>query len=129
MRALRERPRGWFPHDDPDAFLVAAVRAAVTLFGGRDAIATPYGDGVRGRRASIRSRRSNCTSGTRRAFPGSGGSYAPAVQALVLGQSFRAVWDVGAWDAGGIDLPLGESGEPGSPHYTDRRRGAGCATT
>ena len=24
MRALRERPRGWFPHDDPDAFLVAA---------------------------------------------------------------------------------------------------------
>ena len=52
-------------------------------------------------------------------FPGSGGSYAPAVQALVLTQSFRAVWDVGAWDAGGIDLPLGESGEPGSPHYTD----------
>ncbi len=52
-------------------------------------------------------------------FPGSGGSYAPAVQAIALGQSFRAVWDVGNWDAGGIDLPLGESGEPGSPHYTD----------
>ena len=41
------------------------------------------------------------------------------MQAIALGQSFRAVWDVGAWDAGGIDLPLGESGEPGSPHYTD----------
>jgi penicillin amidase len=41
------------------------------------------------------------------------------VQGIALGQSFRAVWDVGAWDAGGIDLPLGESGEPGSPHYAD----------
>jgi len=29
------------------------------------------------------------------------------------------VWDVGAWDNGGIDIPLGESGEPGSPHYMD----------
>jgi penicillin amidase len=34
-------------------------------------------------------------------------------------QSFRAVWDVGNWDAGGITLPQGESGEPGSGHYTD----------
>ena len=42
------------------------------------------------------------------------------MQAIALGQSFRAIWDVGDWDAGGIDLPLGESGEPGSPHYTDR---------
>jgi penicillin amidase len=31
----------------------------------------------------------------------------------------RAVWDVGNWYGGGIDIPLGESGEPGSPHYTD----------
>jgi penicillin amidase len=35
-------------------------------------------------------------------------------------QSFRAVWDVGNWDAGGITLPQGESGEPGSGHYTDQ---------
>ena len=34
-------------------------------------------------------------------------------------QSFRAVWDVGNWDAGGIVIPAGESGEPGSPHYQD----------
>lgn len=34
-------------------------------------------------------------------------------------QSFRAVWDVGNWDAGGISIPEGESGEPGSGHYTD----------
>jgi penicillin amidase len=41
------------------------------------------------------------------------------VQGIALGQSFRAVWDVGNWDGGGIDLPLGESGEPGAPHYID----------
>lgn len=35
-------------------------------------------------------------------------------------QSFRAVWDVGNWDAGGITLPEGESGEPGSGHYRDQ---------
>ena len=34
-------------------------------------------------------------------------------------QSFRAVWDVGNWDAGGITIPQGESGRPGSGHYTD----------
>ena len=35
-------------------------------------------------------------------------------------QSFRAVWDAGNWDVGGITLPQGESGEPGSGHYTDQ---------
>jgi penicillin amidase len=118
MRALRERPRGWFPHDDPDAFLVASVRSAVSLFGGKDAIQTPYGSAY-----AVLTQHPfsvfhfHFWDGP--SFPGSGGSYAPAVQAIALAQSFRAVWDVGAWDAGGIDLPLGESGEPGSPHYTD----------
>ena len=118
MRALRERPRGWFPHDDPDAFLVAEVRSTIVLFGGRDAVTTPYGSAyavvAQHPFAAFHFPFWNAPP-----FPGSGGSYAPAVQAIVLGQSFRAVWDVGAWDAGGIDLPLGESGEPGSPHYTD----------
>jgi penicillin G amidase len=118
MRALRERPRGWFPHDDPQAFLVAAVRSTVTLFGGPAAVTTPYGTAyavvAQHPFASF-----NVHFWDAPAFPGSGGSYAPQVQAIALGQSFRAVWDVGAWDAGGIDLPLGESGEPGSPHYTD----------
>jgi penicillin amidase len=31
----------------------------------------------------------------------------------------RSVWDVGNWEAGGIVIPQGESGEPGSPHYRD----------
>jgi penicillin amidase len=118
MRALRERPRGWFPHDDPDAYLVAAVRSTVTLFGGRDRVDTPYGTAyavVTQHPFSV----FHIHFWDAPSFPGSGGSYAPAVQAIALAQSFRAVWDVGAWDAGGIDLPLGESGEPGSPHYTD----------
>ena len=118
MRALRERPRGWFPHDDPDAFLVASVLSSVTLFGGPDALSTPYGTAYAVTAlhpfAAFKLHFWDAPP-----FPGSGGSYAPAVQALVLTQSFRAVWDVGAWDGGGIDLPLGESGEPGSPHYTD----------
>ncbi len=118
MRALRERPRGWFPHDDPDAFLVASVLSSVTLFGGPDALATPYGTAY-AVTALHPFAAFKLHFWDAQPFPGSGGSYSPAVQALVLTQSFRAVWDVGAWDAGGIDLPLGESGEPGSPHYTD----------
>jgi penicillin amidase len=41
------------------------------------------------------------------------------VQSRGTSQSFRAVWDVGNWDAGGIVIPQGESGQPGSSHYTD----------
>ena len=51
--------------------------------------------------------------------PGQGGHYAPAIQTESAGRNFRAVWDVGNWDAGGIVIPLGESGEPGSAHYRD----------
>lgn len=118
MRALRERPRGWFPHDDANAFLVAEVRATVPLFGGPEPVTTPYGSAY----AVVAHHpfaAFNVHFWDAPSFPGSGGSYSPAVQAIALGQSFRAVWDVGNWDAGGIDLPLGESGEPGSPHYVD----------
>lgn len=52
-------------------------------------------------------------------FPGDGDAFTVHVQSSGLSQSFRAVWDVGNWDAGGISIPQGESGEPGSPHYTD----------
>jgi penicillin amidase len=118
MRALREHPRGWFPHDDPAAFLVAAVRETVKAFGGKDVVMTPYGQAY-----SVVAQHPFGSLGFHLwdapPFTGSGGSYAPAVQGITLGQSFRAVWDVGNWDAGGIDLPLGESGEPGAPHYID----------
>lgn len=118
MRALHEHPRGWFPHDAPAAFLVAEVRATIAAFGGRDAVTTPYGKAY-----AVNAQHPFGTQGFHLwdgpSMPGSGGSYSPAVQGIALGQSFRAVWDVGNWDAGGIDVPLGESGEPGSAHYTD----------
>jgi penicillin amidase len=118
MRALRERPRGWFPHDDPAAFLVSAVRETVKAFGGKDVVMTPYGQAY-----AVTAEHPFGSLGFHLwdapPFTGSGGSYAPAVQGIALGQSFRAVWDVGNWDGGGIDLPLGESGEPGAPHYID----------
>ena len=50
---------------------------------------------------------------------GNGDNYTVHAQNTNFNQSFRAVWDVGNWDAGGIVIPAGESGEPGSPHYQD----------
>ena len=52
-------------------------------------------------------------------FAGNGDAYTVHVQNYGFSQSFRAVWDIGNWDAGGIIIPQGESGEPGSRHYTD----------
>jgi penicillin amidase len=52
-------------------------------------------------------------------LPGDGDEYTVHVQAPGFSQSFRAVWDVGNWDAGGIVVPSGESGEPASAHYRD----------
>jgi penicillin G amidase len=58
--------------------------------------------------------------GTR--LPGNGDAYTVHVQNTGFSQSFRAVWDVGNWDAGGIIVPQGESGRPGSGHYTDEAK-------
>ena len=52
-------------------------------------------------------------------LPGYGDAFTLHVQTPGYSQSFRAVWDIGNWDDGGITLPQGESGEPGSGHYTD----------
>ncbi|MBV8373747.1 MAG: penicillin acylase family protein [Candidatus Eremiobacteraeota bacterium] len=52
-------------------------------------------------------------------LPGDGDEYTVHLQEPGFSQSFRAVWDVGNWDAGGIAIPSGESGELGSGHYSD----------
>jgi penicillin amidase len=118
MRALRERPRGWFAGDDRDAFLREEFKAAVHVYGSADVLAKPYGEAYASvTKHPLAAFGLQWWNGPR--IPGSGGSYAPAVLTPTFSQSFRAVWDVGNWDAGGIDIPLGESGEPGSPHYTD----------
>ncbi len=55
-------------------------------------------------------------------LPGAGDEYTIHLQEPGLAQGFRAVWDAGDWDRGGIAIPSGESGEPGSGHYTDLTR-------
>jgi len=52
-------------------------------------------------------------------LPGYGDAFTLHVQTPGYTQSFRAVWEIGNWNSGGITLPQGESGEPGSGHYTD----------
>lgn len=54
-----------------------------------------------------------------RALPGNGSDYTIRLQESGFAQGFRAVWDVRDWNAGGISLPAGESGEAGSPYYDD----------
>lgn len=120
LRALRERPHGWVPRDDYDAFVVASLHHVATQLGptiptfGSWAPLTlshplaPFG----------------FTLWNAPPFPGRGGSFAPAVQWAPGGQSFRAVWSPGDWDNGTIDFDAGESGEPGSPHYLDQSAGS-----
>jgi penicillin amidase len=55
-------------------------------------------------------------------LPGAGDEYTIHLQEPGFAQGFRAVWDVGDWNRGGISIPSGESGEPGSGHYTDLTR-------
>ncbi len=55
-------------------------------------------------------------------LPGEGDEYTIHLQEPGFAQGFRAVWVVGDWDSGGIAIPSGESGEPGSDHYTDLTR-------
>lgn len=52
-------------------------------------------------------------------FPGDGDEFTIHLQEPGFAQGFRAVWEAGNWDAGGIVIPSGESGEPGSRHYDD----------
>lgn len=55
-------------------------------------------------------------------FPGDGDEFTIHLQEPGFAQGFRAVWEAGNWDAGGIVIPSGESGEPGSRHYDDLAR-------
>ena len=118
VRALRERPHGWVPHDDYAAFLIASTRDAIVAMHARGQFdATWDAVGARTARHPLAGLGLAIWNGVR--FPGMGDAYSPHVQAPANAQSFRAVWDVGNWNAGGIVIPLGESGQPGSPHYRD----------
>ena len=118
MRMLREKPHGWVPSDDYDAFLVAAMRDALVGLRQRKQLDATWANvGDRTAKHALAGFGLSLWNGTR--FPGLGDAYSPHVQAPANAQSFRAVWDVGNWDAGGLVAPQGESGEPGSPHYRD----------
>jgi penicillin amidase len=119
LRMLRERPHGWVPHDDYGAFVLASLNRvhqrlgdAVPAFGewAKQPLKHPL--------APFGFRAWNGPT-----MPGRGGSFAPAVQWNDHAQSFRAFWIAGDWDRGTIDVDAGESGEPGSPHYTDQNAG------
>lgn len=116
MRVLRERPRGWWHNSDYDDLLVASLRLAVKTYGTR--MLRPWGEygrfTVRHPLAML-----GMTFLNGATFDGNGDSFGVHVQTPTHSQSFRAVWDVGNWDAGGMVIPSGESGEPASGHYTD----------
>ncbi|HET9097186.1 MAG TPA: penicillin acylase family protein [Candidatus Baltobacteraceae bacterium] len=116
MRVLRERPRGWWPHSDYDALLVDSLRTAVKTHGTR--MLEPWGEYGRFTvRHPLAMLGMSFLDGA--SFAGNGDSFSVHVQTPTHSQSFRAVWDVGNWDAGGMVIPSGESGEPASGHYTD----------
>jgi len=116
LRALRERPRGWVPNDDYDAFVAASLRRVRNQLGATiPAFATYAAQPLEHALAAFGIELWNGPT-----LPGRGGSFAPAVQWNGHGQSFRALWIAGDWDAGTIDIAAGESGEPGSPHYADQ---------
>lgn len=116
MRVLRERPPGWWPRSDYDALLVESLETAVARFGTK--MLEPWGVyGAVTVKHPLAAIGFSFLNGAR--FPGDGDSYGIHVQTPTHSQSFRAVWDVGNWDAGGMVVPSGESGEPASGHYTD----------
>lgn len=116
MRVLRERPRGWWPKSDYDALLVGSLRTAIKVHGAR--MLETWGEYGR---FTVRHPLSLIGMGflNGASFAGNGDRLGIHVQTPTHSQSFRAVWDVGNWDAGGIVIPSGESGEPASGHYTD----------
>ena len=118
LRMLRDKPHGWVPHDDYASFLDASLREAIDALRASRQLGAPWSDvGARVARHPLASFGLSMWNGTR--FPGFGDGYSPHVQAPANAQSFRAVWDVGKWEAGGMVIPQGESGEPGSAHYRD----------
>lgn len=116
MRVLRERPRGWWTGSDYDELLIHSLETAVAKYGPK--MLEPWGQ-----YAAITVKHPLAMMGFTfldgARFPGDGDSFGIHVQTATHSQSFRAVWDVGNWDAGGMVIPSGESGEPGSGHYTD----------
>ncbi|TAM76100.1 penicillin acylase family protein [bacterium] len=115
LRALRERPAGWFSDGSGDRLLLHALSQAEAGEGAspqawRTAGATHLHHPLA---------RLGMTLFDPGLIPGWGDAFSVKVQTQAYGQSFRAVWEPGAWSRGGMAFPLGESGRPNMPHYRD----------
>jgi penicillin amidase len=118
LRIVREHPRGWVPGDDYDAFLAGCATDAMAVLRQNGRLDKTWGE-VAARIAKHPISSFGFTGWNGARFPGHGDAFSPHVQGGSVSQSFRAVWDIGNWDAGGVVIPLGESGQPGSVHYLD----------
>lgn len=122
-RLLRERPKGWFA--DWDELLVKVLRAAI------DEGAKTYGRSI----SSWQWGRANYLflehpvvskipwiGGWFRLGPAglSGGVNTVATTTLRLGPSMRFIADLSSWDQSLMNIVLGQSGQPFSPHYNDQ---------
>jgi penicillin amidase len=117
-RMLHEHPKGWVPSDDYDEFLIDSTRDALAALRRAGLSAATWSTvGERTAAHPLASFGFGAWNGVR--FPGHGDPFTPHAQGPSVTQSFRAVWDVGNWEAGGIVIPQGESGVPASAHYRD----------
>ncbi len=117
MRILRERPRGWWRGSNYDGLLIESLQTIAARNAGLPAWRSTGCVPVRHALANLGFAFLNGGS-----LPGDGDAYGIHVQTSEGAQSFRAVWEIGNWDSGGIVIPSGESGQPGSGHYLDLRK-------
>jgi penicillin G amidase len=127
QRILTERPANWLPaaYKSYDEFLVAAADRAVAKLAERSKSERPEDwqwkrfasldmmhplgrDGLLRRLLSITDR------------PQSGTSYSPRAASKHDGPAMRFVANPGDWDDSILLIPAGQSGQPGSVHYTDQ---------
>lgn len=122
---LRERPAGWVPKDDWDAYLLGALRAALQQ--GRKLQGSPaskwqWGRALHwkfehpvGKQIPVVDYFFNIGP-----VPMSGSGTTVKQTTLTLGPSERMVADLGDWDRSVQNLVTGESGSVASPHYKDQ---------
>ena len=115
LRALRDRPVGWFADGSGDRLLLRALRQAEGSEGASPRMWRAAG----ATRLQHPLAKLGITLFDPGMIPGWGDAYSVKVQTQKYGQSFRAVWEPGAWGRGGMAFPLGESGRPNAAHYRD----------
>lgn len=122
-KLLRERPKGWFP--DWDEMLVKVLRDAIdegVKLQGRNMAGWQWGHAnYLYQEHPVVSRVPWLGSWFRLGPAGlSGGVNTIATATQRLGPSMRFVADLASWDKSLMNIVLGQSGQPFSPHYKDQ---------